>query len=109
MEAFIKPPRKIPFYLFIGIWNSTKITGKDLLPARILAWYPKAAFGSAALEALVAHHDRKLDKRILKIVRIQASFAAACPFCIDMNSFNYEETHISTDELMALQGKKRSG
>jgi len=105
MKAFIEPPTKIPFYLLIGIWISQKMTGKDLLPARILAWYPKAAIGSGALETLVAHHDRKLDERILKIVRIQASFVAACPFCIDMNSYRYEEDQISAEELMVLQGR----
>jgi hypothetical protein len=26
---------------------------------------------------------------MLKIVRIQASFAAACSFCIDMNSYQF--------------------
>jgi alkylhydroperoxidase family enzyme len=106
MEAFIQPPAKIPFYLRIGIWISKKVTGRELLPARILAWYPKAAIGSGVLESMVAHHDGKLNERMLKIVRIQASFAAACPFCIDMNSFRYEETHITKDELMVLQGGK---
>jgi alkylhydroperoxidase family enzyme len=106
MHAFIDPPQRINFFLKLGIWISKNITGKDMLPARILSWYPKAALGSGALEALVAHHDGKLDERMLKIVRIQASFAAACPFCIDMNSFEYEQTHISKDELMVLQGRK---
>ncbi len=55
MEAFIAPPEKIPFYLKIGIWISRKITGRDLLPARLLAWYPKIAVGSGILEALIAH------------------------------------------------------
>jgi alkylhydroperoxidase family enzyme len=109
MEAFIEPPAKIPFYLKAGIWVSKKVTGRELLPARILAWYPKAAVGSGALEALVAHHDGKLDERMLKIVRIQASYAAACAFCIDMNSFQYEETAITRDELMVLQGRKDIG
>jgi alkylhydroperoxidase family enzyme len=104
MDAFIQPPRSIPFYLKFGIWISKKFTGKDLLPARILAWYPKAAIGSGALEALVAHHDGALDERMLKIVRIQASYAAACSFCIDMNSFQFDLVHITKDELMALQG-----
>jgi alkylhydroperoxidase family enzyme len=106
MEAFIEPPVRIPFYLRIGIWISKKVTGRDLLPARILAWYPKAAIGSGALESLVAHHDGMIDERMLKIVRIQASYAAACTFCIDMNSFQYDETHITKDELMVLQGRK---
>ena len=106
MPAFIEPPFSIPFFLRIGIWISEKIARKRMLPARILAWYPRAAVGSGVLEALVAHRDGKLDERMLKIVRIQASFAAACPFCIDMNSFQSEEAHISTDELAVLQGRK---
>jgi alkylhydroperoxidase family enzyme len=106
MNAFIDPPRRIPLYLKIGIWISKKVTGKDLLPARILAWYPKIAIGSGVLESLVAHHDGKLDERMLKIVRIQASYAAACSFCIDMNSYQTTEKGITKDELMVLQGRK---
>jgi alkylhydroperoxidase family enzyme len=106
MEAFIEPPVKIPFYLRVGFWISKKVTGREPLPARILAWYPKAVVGSGALEAQVTHRDGKLDERMLKIVRIQASFAAAFPFCNDMNSFQFEETHITKDELMVLQGRK---
>ena len=106
MEAFINPPERIPLYLKIGIWVTKKVTGRELLPAKILAWYPKAALGSGALEALVAHRDGRLDERMLKIVRIQASYAAACPFCIDINSTNYQETHITPDEMMVLKGQK---
>ena len=104
MLAFISPPKRIPFLLKIGIWITKRATGKDLLPARLLAWYPKAAIGSGVLEAMVAHTDGNLDERILKLVRMQASFAAACPFCIDMNSFQYEAQGISPAELRALQG-----
>ncbi|MDP3450495.1 MAG: hypothetical protein Q8R87_07920 [Anaerolineaceae bacterium] len=62
MEAFIKVPKKIPLFLRFGIWISKKVTGKDMLPARILSWYPKAAIGSGVLESLVAHNDRNLDE-----------------------------------------------
>ena len=104
MDAFIAPPKRIPFYLRIGIWISTRVTGKDLLPARLLAWYPKAAIGSGIMESLVAHHDEHIDERMLKLVRMQASFATACPFCIDMNRFQYEDHQISQPELLVLQG-----
>ena len=67
MTAFIEPPRKISFLLRVGIWVSEKITGRTMLPARILAWYPKAALGSGVLESLVAHHDGKLDERMLQL------------------------------------------
>ena len=109
MEAFIDPPGRIPFYLRIGIWISKRVTGKEMLPAKILAWYPKAAIGSGVLESLVAHRDGDLNERILKIVRIQASFAAACSFCVDMNSYQYEEKQITKDELLVLQGIKQVG
>jgi alkylhydroperoxidase family enzyme len=106
MNAFIEPPKRFSFLLRLGIWVSKKVSGKDMLPARILAWYPKAAIGSGILESMVAHHDGKLNDRMLKIMRIQASYAAACAFCIDMNSFQYEQKHISEEELMVLQGRK---
>lgn len=105
MNAFIEPPQKISIMLRIGIWVSEKVTRRRMLPGRILAWYPKAALGSGILESLVAHHDGKLDERILKLVRMAASFATACPFCIDMNSYEHESLGITADEVQALHGQ----
>ena len=105
MNAFIKPPDNIAPMLRLGIWISEKVTGKVMLPARILAWYPKAAIGSGLLESLVAHEDGKLDERMLKLVRMTASFTAACPFCIDMNSHEHENLGIDTEEVLALRGQ----
>ena len=104
-NAFIKPPEKIPFYLKIGLLISRMITKKDLLAPKLLAWYPKAAIGSAVLESLVAHGKGDLNKRILKLVRIQASLSVACPFCIDMNSFEYEKSDVSEAEIRGLTGE----
>jgi alkylhydroperoxidase family enzyme len=103
MIAFINPPPRIPFWLRIGILISERITGKTMLPARILAWYPKAAVGSGVLESLIAHEDGQMDKRMLKLIRMTASFTAACPFCIDMNSFEYKDCGISDEEAEALR------
>jgi alkylhydroperoxidase family enzyme len=105
MQAFINPPKMIPFYLKIGIWISRMVTGRDLLPGILLAWYPKAAISSGIMEALVAHKDKNLDKRILKLVRLRTSFSVACPFCIDMNYYDYDQYGITPEELAALQGK----
>ncbi len=104
MKAFIDPPKHIPFYLKIGIWISRKVTGRDLLPGKLLAWYPKAAISSGIMEALVAHKDGNLDKRILKLVRLRTSFSLACPFCIDMNYYDYDQYGITAKELAVLQG-----
>ncbi len=105
MSAFIEPPTRIPWLLKLGMTVSRKITGKDLLIAKLLSWYPKAAVGSGLLESLVAHHDKNISDKILKLVRIQASFSAACPFCIDMNAFEYEKYGISDEEFAALKNQ----
>lgn len=104
MQAFIKPPERIPVFLKLGIWFSEKITGRIMLPARILAWYPKSAIGSGFMEALVAHADGRMNQRMLKLIRMTASYAVACPFCIDMNSYEYREVGITDEEAEALYG-----
>jgi AhpD family alkylhydroperoxidase len=104
MQAFIEPPKHIPFILRLGIWFSEKVTGKVMLPARILAWYPRAAIGSGVLESLVAHADGRLGRRFLKLIRMTASVAAACPFCIDMNSHDYRADGITDEEAASLRG-----
>ena len=83
---------------------SEKITGRMMLPPRILAWYPKAAIGSGIMEALVAHEDGHMDQRMLKLIRMTASYAVACPFCVDMNSYEYRKHGISDEEAEALCG-----
>ena len=104
MQAFIKPPERIPFLLKLGIWVSEKITGKIMLPARILAWYPKAAIGSGVMESLVAHEDGQMNERMLKLIRMAASYAAACPFCVDMNSHEHRRVGITDEEAESLRG-----
>lgn len=105
MNAFINPPAKIPFYMKIGLYISKKVTQKDLLVPKLLAWYPKVAISSGILEAMVAHGGKDLNKRLLKLIRIQVSLTVSCPFCIDMNSFKYEQEGISKQEMLALAGK----
>jgi len=88
--------------LRFGIWISERVTGRVMLPARLLAWYPKAAIGSGVMESLVAHDEGIVDKRMLQLVRVTASVAAACPFCIDINSFEHDRSGITDDELAAI-------
>ncbi len=102
MTAFIKPPSKIPLLLKMGIWLSDKITGKELEVPRLLSWYPKVAISSAIMESMVAHKDKNISERMLKLVRMQASFSVSCPFCIDMNSAEYEKSGVTSEELSAL-------
>ena len=109
MKAYIEPPRKIPVLLKIGIWIAESMVGKRLMAARILAWYPRAAVGAGILESLVAHDEGRATKRLLKLIRMQVSFSASCPFCIDMNSAGFSRENITDDEVEALQGMKEPG
>ena len=105
-KAYINPPKKIPFYIRIGAWISKKVVKKDLMIPKLLAWYPKTAFSSGILESLIAHDDKEVNKRLLKIIRIQVSTMIACPFCIDMNSFEYEDAGLSREEVMLIKDNK---
>jgi alkylhydroperoxidase family enzyme len=78
-------------------------TGEDLLPPRLLAWYPRAAISSGVLEALIAHHDGRATERVLKLVRMAVSFTVECPFCVGLNSEGWDRL-ITEDELRAVQG-----
>ncbi len=103
--AFISPPEKIPLYIRLGVWVAEREAGQALLPARLLAWYPKAAISSGILESLIADGKKDLNPRILRLVRLQTSLAVSCPFCIEMNSVESEDSLIAPEELSALQGK----
>lgn len=109
MQAFIDEPKRIPFYLKIGIWISEKVTGKRMLPARLLSWYPKAAIGSGMLESLTAHGKTESEKRLLRLVRLKASFSVSCKFCIDMNSAEYDLHGISDKEFDAIKNNFPNG
>jgi alkylhydroperoxidase family enzyme len=80
-----------------------------MLAARLLAWYPKAAIGAGVMESLVAHQAGKATARLLKLLRLQVSFMASCPFCIDMNSAEYADFGISDREIEVLQGRRNLG
>lgn len=101
-RAFIRPPKKIPLYLRIGLTISKKVTKKDLLAPKLLAWYPKVAISSGILELMVAHGRKDLNERLLKLIRVQASVSVACPFCIDMNSYDYSKCGISDEEMLDI-------
>jgi alkylhydroperoxidase family enzyme len=103
--AFIPPPPRIPILIRAGLWAAKRVSGAELLVVRLLAWYPKSAISSAVLEGLIAHHDGRLDRRILKMVRLAVSYHVGCHYCVDMNATGWEKL-ISPDEMAALQGHR---
>lgn len=97
----IREPRRLNPLLRLGIAVSDRVTGRRMLPARLLAWYPRAAIGAGVLESLVAHDEP--SPRLLVLVRVTASLTAQCPFCVDMNSFGSAAAGVPDAELAALQ------
>ena len=100
--AAIPVPRHPNLLIRVGVAISERSVGRSLEPARLLAWYPKAALGFGVMEALVAHHDGRLDKRLLQLVRLVAAFAVGCPFCIDLNGLGKERNRLTDDEVRAV-------
>ena len=101
--AYIAPPRRIPLPLRFGLWISRRVTGDDVLAARLLTWYPRSAVGIGVLESLVARGEGTVDDRMLQFVRMAVSFAVECPFCIGFNSRGWEE-RMTEQERLAVQG-----
>jgi AhpD family alkylhydroperoxidase len=98
----VDPPESIRWWLRPGLWLARRFTGKDPLPARLLAHAPKAAIGFGIFELTAAHAPADLDARSLAAARIVASTIAGCPFCIDMIAATWRSAGFSVDELGAL-------
>jgi alkylhydroperoxidase family enzyme len=79
--------------------------GKQLLANRILAWYPKSLIGSGIMEGLIAHDEPEVPRRLLVLIRVYTSFLVSCPFCIDLNSKDFEKKGLREEEILALQGR----
>lgn len=105
-KPFINLPKRIPFLLKMGLYIAKKETGKDLMPARLLTWYPRAAIGSGVLELMTAKGKDNQEIRLLNLVRLQASLICSCSFCIDMNAVGIVKNGITDEELLVLQGKR---
>ncbi len=105
-SPYLAPPRRLPVLSGLLLRLAERALGKELAANRILAWYPKALIGSGLMEALVAHDDREVPRRLLKLLRMYSSFLVSCPFCIDMNSKEFEGEGITEDEVLALRGIK---
>lgn len=103
----IEEPRRLNPILWLGVRISEAATGRRMLPARLLAWYPRAALGAGVLESLVAH--REPSRRLLKLVRVTASVTANCAFCVDLNSFAHDRAGLSDAELAAVAGGDLDG
>lgn len=106
--AFIDPPRRIPFPFRFALWIVRRRTGTDLLPPRLLTWYPKAAISAGVMEALIAHRDGRITERVLKMVRMTVSFRLSCPFCVGMNSEGWDKL-MTEEELAVVQGRTDPG
>jgi len=108
-DLVVTPPPRVPFWLRPGLWLARRLTGKDPLPARLLAWFPKGAVGAGLFEATAAT-GRDLDvrsgrddgARVLAVARIVAAATSGCPFCLDMNAATWERTGLSPAGLQGL-------
>lgn len=104
-RLLVDPPAWTPLLLRPALALARRQTGKDPLPGRLLAHFPKGAFGAGMLELCAADaSDLESDDgaRLLAIARITASAVAGCPFCVDMNAATWQRAGLTRDELVAL-------
>lgn len=105
-KSFISPPAKIPGFTKLLLGYAEKEFKKELLPGRVLTWSTDLGVGSGALELYIEKGAGKiLEPRMVYLLRMQVSFAASCPFAIDVNSHEYKKHSITESEIMAMQGR----
>ncbi len=97
----VAPPARVRWFLRPMLWLAKKMTGKDPLPGRLLAHFPKGAVGAGVFE-LSAAGKGDLDPRLLAVARIVASTVAGCPFCTDMNAATFSRAGLTAEELPGL-------
>lgn len=98
----LAPPRRVPWFLRPALWLARRMTGKEPLPGRLLAHFPKGAVAAGLFELGAPHGPRDLDARVLAVARIVASVVGGCPFCIDMNAASWRQAGLEPGELEAL-------
>lgn len=101
-------PSSVRWYLRPMLWITKRVTGKDPLPARLLAHFPKGAIGAGVFELTAAGAPRDLDGRTLAVARIVASAISGCPFCVDMNAATWKRAGLRAEELAILFGDDES-
>ena len=107
----VAPPARISAFLRPALFVAEKIAGKEALPARLLAHFPKGAVGAGLFEATAANGadmEKPDGPRVLAVARIAASLAAGCPFCVDMNAATWKRAGLTPEELHALLANDRA-
>ena len=97
----IDEPRRLPLLLRVGVNISERVTGRRMVPARLLARAPRLALGMGVLEALVEH--RRPSARVLRLVRLTASLTVGCAFCLDMNWHGHSVEGVTDADLAVLR------
>lgn len=104
---FVDEPRRLPLPLRWGVNISERVTGRRMVPARLLARAPRLALGMGLVEALVEH--RRPSPRVLRLVRLTASLTAGCAFCLDMNWNGHVGDGVTEADLVGLRWLGSSG
>ena len=107
-RLLVTPPKRVAWFLRPALWLAKRLTGKDPLPGRLLAHFPKGALGVGVFEALAASAPRDLDARMLAVARITASVVGGCPFCVDMNAATWKKAGLTPSELSDLFARRAS-
>lgn len=98
---FVDEPLRLPPPLRWGVNISERVTGRRMVPARLLARVPRLAVGMGVLESLVEH--RRPSKRVLRLVRLTASLTVGCAFCLDLNWHDHDADGVTDADLAVLR------
>ena len=105
MQAFIKQPERIPVFSQTRDFDLGKSDWEDDAPRADFGLVPQGRHRIGSDGGPGRARGREMTPRMLEVVRMTASDAAVCPFCIDMNSHEYRQ-HGITDEEAGIPARR---
>jgi AhpD family alkylhydroperoxidase len=81
-----KENNKYPWYVRVLFWFQRRKYGKELASSKIWARSPRVFLGLSVFFGSLDRKSSPLSPRLRGLVIVRVSQAAACEFCIDLNS-----------------------
>jgi len=97
------PEKKPGILTGILIYIIEKFLKKRIPLARVLIWSPRIALTSLRMELAIESISKKIPSRLAKLIRLKVSLTANCPFCIDMNSQDYDVEGLSKEDIFSIR------
>jgi AhpD family alkylhydroperoxidase len=103
------PDHRYPWYVRLILALQRRRYGAELEPARLWGRTPKVFAAQTLLYRALERKDSPIESALRSLILVRVSQINWCEFCIDLNSSNALQRHVSSSKLDALRDFENSG